>query len=84
MRTFKLKMAKRLYFTSPEDQFEQVGCTSKVRKGRCPRCHVVYVWAIGKMRLRDARCPGCNVQLDATTWYVRSSPWYRCDVVEVK
>lgn len=83
-KTFKLKLGARLQFKDTVDKFEQVGCTSKVVKGRCVRCNRAYVWPRGKLRLYEARCPECGGALRTTVWYLRSAPWYRCELLEVK
>jgi hypothetical protein len=84
MKTFKLKPVERLIFTSPQGQARVVGCTNKVTKGRCPRCNRAYVWPKGKLRLYGATCPICGGALRTTVWYLKSVPWYRCEVEEVK
>lgn len=79
-----LASPKRLEFKDKEEQLRELECTSKVVKGRCCRCNNAFVWAKGKLKLKDARCPGCGDWLTMTVWYLKSVPWYRCDVVEVK
>jgi transposase len=33
--------------------------------GRCPRCRLIWTWT-GRLRLRDAKCPTCEVKLART------------------
>tara|TARA_Y100000310_G_scaffold293272_1_gene322743 strand:+ start:799 stop:1032 length:234 start_codon:yes stop_codon:yes gene_type:complete len=45
----------------------------KITKGRCLRCNRIYLWPLGRLRVKDATCDGCGNGLANTLHYNRSA-----------